>query len=136
MICSSVALGSDEVYGELELQSIYENEPDAGRRYFKGLTYENAYKSLSYIQAELIYQKEFIQYIPFEKRIGVSNHYNKILLTLMRQNYTIKKLEYEIAKQKYKDKEINETTLRLKQDIYQKAKTDFEKYYNSIKLGE
>jgi hypothetical protein len=133
---SVVAIGNDDVYGELELQSIYENEPSAGQQFFEGLNFSNAYESMLYINRELLNRKDLSQYIPFETQIGIGYRYHIVLFTLMKQNYLIKKLEYEAASQKFKENKIDETSFKLKQDDYQKAKKDFEKHYNSVKLGE
>jgi len=132
-----------DVYGELDLQNIYRDvgTPADGERFFQSLTHDNAYNALLYLKKELsscqeMMKKKGKEKEDLEKEIGMGNNYYRVLFTLMKQNYLINKLEYNIAEYKYKLKEINEVELMQKKEKYKKAKNDFEKEYNSVSLGE
>ncbi len=130
---------SKNAYGELNLHSIYEGHPEAGRQFFRDLTYDNAFNSLIYIRKEIDSCQELMKeqgMEDLEKNIGTDHHYYRVLFTMMKQNYLINKLEYNIAEYKHKLKQINETELKAKLEKYKKAKRDFEKHYNSISFGE
>ncbi|MEN8136723.1 MAG: hypothetical protein ABFS18_14500 [Thermodesulfobacteriota bacterium] len=123
---------TENIYGDLNLESIYEGEPKAGERFFQELTYDNSVGSLRDIRKALEKPKS----IGFEARIGLDMKHYIVLFTLMKQNYVISKLDYDIAKYKLKQNEINESILNQRKEKYIKAKQDFENYYNAIKFGE
>lgn len=139
LVCESNNTKKD-VYGDLDLQNIYRDAgtPADGQRFFQSLTYDNACNSLINLNKELSSYKETMKNgkEDLEKQIGIANNYYTVLLTMMKQNYLINKLEYNIAEYKYKLKEINKVELMQKEEKYKKAKKDFEKEYNSVSFGE
>ncbi len=52
--------------------------------------------------------------------------------TIRKQDYQIKKLEFELAQKKYEDGEIDQATLDAKSEHYQLATQEFQAFWESL----
>lgn len=101
------------------------------------MNFNEAFEALNYIDKELddyIKLSKDLNKENLEKNIGIGNNLDTIKFTLLKQEYIIKKLEYEMSvnnKNKLSQKNIDE-----KHKSYIEAKEKFEKEYNSISKGE
>ncbi|MEN6625352.1 MAG: hypothetical protein ABFD69_03885 [Candidatus Sumerlaeia bacterium] len=56
--------------------------------------------------------------------------------TLLKQNYEIKKLEYELALERFNQKKVSAGELDLKKNALDKAEQDFLKYWNQLSFAD
>lgn len=68
--------------------------------------------------------------------LGFQNWVGTVEGTLKQQDYQIKKLEFELAQQRYKDGKINKTELDQKAAKYQKSKREFLAFWQSFKVAD
>ncbi len=120
-----------EIY-DLNIHNIYENDDSGSKLFFENLNSNNAIQSLLTINGIIQNVATKNKKGNIEEKFLNANNLLIIELTLLKQNYLIKKLEYEILKIKMEDsKQITQ-----KQNEYLKAVDEFEKKYNSTNLGE
>lgn len=70
------------------------------------------------------------------QNLGFTNWVNSVEGTLRKQDYQIKKLEYELAEKQYKDKSISQSVLNQKLAAYRQAKKDFQAFVNSFSIAD
>ncbi|MDX2096346.1 MAG: hypothetical protein SFW36_01100 [Leptolyngbyaceae cyanobacterium bins.59] len=70
------------------------------------------------------------------QNLGFHNWVSSIEGTLHYQDYQIKKLELELAKKQYEDREIDRLTLEQKMQAFQKVEREFQTYWNSYKIAD
>ena len=70
------------------------------------------------------------------QNLGFTNWVNALEGTLRKQDYQIKKLEYQLAQKQYEDKAISQSLLNQKQAAYRKAKKDFQAFMNSFSVAD
>jgi hypothetical protein len=68
------------------------------------------------------------------QNLGFHNWMGAIEGTLWYQNYTIKKLEYELARKQFEDGEISKTELERKASTYDRATQDLQAFLNSFSI--
>ncbi len=70
------------------------------------------------------------------QNLGFTNWVTSVEGTIKKQNYQMKKLEFELAKKQYEDKEIVKAVLDQKAVSYQQAKQELQKFWNSFKISD
>ena len=70
------------------------------------------------------------------QNLGFTNWVASVEGTIKKQDYQMKKLEFELAKKQYEDKEIVKAVLDQKAVSYQQAKQEFLKFWNSFKISD
>ena len=73
---------------------------------------------------------------PGEQSMAYSNSIGAIEGTLMKQEYQIKKLVFELAKVLYRDGEISEQQLAEKEAAYNQAVEAFKAFWESFGLSD
>lgn len=73
---------------------------------------------------------------PGEQSMAYSNSIGAIEGTLMKQEYQIKKLEFELAKVLYRDGEISEQQLAEKEAAYNQAVEAFKAFWESFGIAD
>lgn len=71
---------------------------------------------------------------PDTQNLGFTNWVGSVEGTLRQQNYQIKKLEFELAKKQFEDKQISQTVLNQKRAAYQQAEREFSNFLNSFRI--
>ncbi|MFB2922296.1 MULTISPECIES: hypothetical protein [Aerosakkonema] len=71
---------------------------------------------------------------PDTQNVGFSNWVGAVEGTVRQQNYQIKKLEFELAKKQFEDKQISQTALNQKRAAYQQAEREFQNFLNSFRI--
>ncbi len=66
------------------------------------------------------------------QNMGFHNWVGAIEGTLRKQDYQIKKLELELAREKYKSGRLEEKELKQKEACYKKAEAEFQKFWDSF----
>jgi hypothetical protein len=138
LVCfANIISAQQNNFGDLKLHNIYEGDTEASKSFFLTLNFNEAFGAFNYINKELNnYMKlsKDLNKENLEKNIAIGNNLDIIKLTLLKQEYIIKKLEYEMSmnsKNKLPQNNIDE-----KKKSYIEAKEKFEKEYNSISKGE
>ncbi|HBB31732.1 MAG TPA: hypothetical protein DDZ80_14350 [Cyanobacteria bacterium UBA8803] len=70
------------------------------------------------------------------QNLGFPNWVGSVEGTLKKQDYQIKKLEFELAQKQYQDGEITKTDLQEKETNYHRAEQDFQAFWNSFKISD
>lgn len=70
------------------------------------------------------------------QNLGFSNWVGSVEGTLKKQEYQIKKLEFELAQKQYEDKQIPKAVLDQKAATYQTAEQEFQTFWNSFKVTD
>ncbi|MGD1914050.1 MAG: hypothetical protein ACFB2X_25390 [Rivularia sp. (in: cyanobacteria)] len=70
------------------------------------------------------------------QNLGFNNWLGAVEGTLRKQDYQIKKLEYQLAQKQYEDKAISQAILNQKQAAYRQAKEDFQAFVNSFSVAD
>lgn len=73
---------------------------------------------------------------PETQTLGFSNWVGAVEGTLKKQDYQVKKLEFELAQEQYKDGKINKALLNQKAAQYQQAKREFQAVWNSFRIAD
>jgi hypothetical protein len=73
---------------------------------------------------------------PETQTLGFSNWVGTLEGTLKKQDYQVKKLEFELAQEQYKDGKINKAVLDQKAAQYQKTKREFQAFWNSFRIAD
>lgn len=68
------------------------------------------------------------------QNLGFPNWVNSVEGTMRKQEYEIKKLEFELAKKQYEDGEITKTTLDQKEASYRRIEQEFQTFWNSFTI--
>ncbi|MBE9213295.1 hypothetical protein IQ247_11540 [Plectonema cf. radiosum LEGE 06105] len=70
------------------------------------------------------------------QNLGFTNWVGSVEGTLRKQDYQIKKLEYQLAQKQYEDKAISQNILNQKQAAHNKAKKDFQAFIKSFSVAD
>ncbi|MBD2040795.1 hypothetical protein [Microcoleus sp. FACHB-672] len=73
---------------------------------------------------------------PETQTLGFYNWVGSVEGTLIKQNYQLKKLEFELAQKQYQDKEISQTELDKKSADYRKAEQEFQTFLKSFTIAD
>lgn len=144
IICSILAI-SFSAHGDLNLKPIHPDEP-ADYTYNERFSTKNSLESLDKIQSSLVSFRKLTEAsagkIPKKKlttigntgwemqNLGFSNHVGTVKGTILKQEYLIKKLTYELAQIKYKSGEIDQADLSAMKTDYEKAEKQFQDFWN------
>jgi hypothetical protein len=70
------------------------------------------------------------------QNLGFANWVSSIEGTIKRQDYQMKKLEFELAKKQYEDKQVAKAVLDQKTASYREAEQEFQKFWNSFNISD
>ncbi|MBE9129969.1 MULTISPECIES: hypothetical protein [unclassified Coleofasciculus] len=70
------------------------------------------------------------------QNLGFSNWVGSVEGTLKKQEYQIKKLEFELAQKQYEDGDITKANLDQKEANYRQATQDFQAFWNSFNVSD
>jgi hypothetical protein len=73
---------------------------------------------------------------PDVQTLGFNNWVGSVEGTLRKQDYQIKKLEYQLAQKNYEDKTISQSELNQKQAAYNKSEKDFQAFVKSFTIAD
>jgi len=150
IICSIIAI-SFSAYGDVDLKSVNPDE-SADYTYNERFSSKRSLESLATIKAALDsfrkltetaankISKETLAKIgntSWEmQNLGFVNHVEAIKGTILKQEYLIKKVTYELAQRKSKSGEINQRDLLEIKREYEKAKKQFQEFWNTFRIAD
>ena len=150
IICSIIAI-SFSAYGDVDLKSVNPDE-SADYTYNKRFSSKRSLESLATIKSALDsfrkltetaankISKETLAKIgntSWEmQNLGFVNHVEAIKGTILKQEYLIKKVTYELAQRKSKSGEINQRDLLEIKREYEKAKKQFQEFWNTFRIAD
>lgn len=73
---------------------------------------------------------------PETQNLGFTNWVGSVEGTLRQQNYQIKKLEFELAKKQFEDRQISQTALNQKRAAFEQADREFKNFLNSFTIAD
>jgi len=135
------------VIGQLKLKDVPPGEP-AEHTFNKRFSLENSLRRIKQVREALAsfhklteksrdkLSKEEMSTIgntDWERQnMGFHNWVGAIEGTLRKQDYQIKKLELELAREKHKSGRLEEKELKQKEACYKKAEAEFQKFWDSF----
>jgi len=150
IICSIIAI-SFSAYGDVDLKTVNPDE-SADYTYNERFSSKRSLESLATIKAALDsfrkltetaankISKETLAKIgntSWEmQNLGFVNHVEAIKGTILKQEYLIKKVTYELAQRKSKSGEINQRDLLEIKREYEKAKKQFQEFWNTFRIAD
>lgn len=150
IICSIIAMAFS-AYGDVTVKSVHPDE-SADNTYNERLSTKSSLESLARIKSALEsfrkLTKEVTGKIPKEKlaeigntswdmqNLGFVNHVEAIKGTLLKQEYIIKKLTYELAQRKVKSGEMSQREVVEIQREYEKAEKQFQEFWNTFGIAD
>jgi len=150
IICSIIAI-SFSAYGDVDLKSVNPDE-SADYTYNKRFSSKRSLESLATIKSALDsfrkltetaankISKETLAKIgntSWEmQNLGFVNHVEAIKGTILKQEYLIKKVTYELAQRKSKSGEINQRDLLEIKREYEKAEKQFQEFWNTFRIAD
>ncbi|MCE5250281.1 hypothetical protein LLG96_08680 [bacterium] len=137
-----VMLNSSYGGEELNLSERHPNEP-ADYTFNKRFSYENSMFRVRQIREFMdnihtLLEKKGASISPEESKVQGSigfefvNWIGAVEGTLKKQDYMIKKLEFECAAMKYKTGEISKDELESKEKLYKQSENDFKSFWDSF----
>lgn len=73
---------------------------------------------------------------PETQTLGFTNWVGAVEGTVRQQNYQIKKLEFELDKKQFEDKQVSQAVLNQKRTAYQQAQREFQNFLNSFRIAD
>ena len=150
IICSILAI-SISAYGDLILKPIHPDEP-ADYTYNERFSTRSSLNSLDTIKSALESFRKLTEAsagkIPKKtlvkigntgwemQNLGFPNHVGTVKGTLLKQEYLIKKLTYELAQTKAMSGEVNQAHLSAAKMDYEKAEKQFQDYWDSFRVSD
>lgn len=135
------------VVGQLKLKDVNPDEP-ADHTFNKRFSLENSLRRIKQVREALASFRKLTEEsrdkLSKEEMLTIGNtdgerqnmgFYNwvgAIEGTLRKQDYQIKKLELELAREKHKSGRLEEKKLRQKEARYKKAEAEFQKFWDSF----
>ncbi|MBN1382041.1 MAG: hypothetical protein JXA41_10225 [Deltaproteobacteria bacterium] len=151
LIISFIMAVSFSAYGDIVLKSVHPDEA-ADTTYNERLSSERSLAYLARIQSALesfkkltaeaagkISQKRLrdIGNTGWEEQnLGFVNHVEAIKGTILKQEYLVKKLTYELAQKKAKAGEMNQENLLEAQREFEKAQKQFLEFWNTFGIAD
>jgi hypothetical protein len=148
--CSLIALAVP-AYGEAGLKPVHPDE-SADYTFNERLSTKNSLINLAAVKSALVSFRKLTAAtagkIPKERlaeigntgweiqNLGFVNYVEDIKGTLLKQDYLIKKLRYELAQQKSKSGEITGKDLLEAKGEFEKAEKQFQKFWNSFGIAD
>ncbi len=146
LVCSIIAT-SALAYGEATLKPVHPDE-SAGYTFDERLSTERSLESLATIESALDSFRELTKAaahkIPKERlaeigntgwdmqNLGFVNHVEAVKGTILKQDYQIKKLTYELAQRRSKSGEIDQKGLLKIKAEYEKADKRFQEFWSAF----
>jgi hypothetical protein len=150
VICTILAVGFS-AYGDLNLKPVHPDEP-AEYTYNERFSTGRSLESLNAIQAALDSFRKLTEAsegkIPQKtlaaigntgweiQNLGFPNHVGTVKGTILKQEYLIKKLTYELAQTKAKSGDIGQADLSAARKDYEKAEKKFQDFWNSFRVAD
>ena len=150
IICSIIAI-SFPAYGEVDLKSVHPDE-SAASAYNERFSSKRSLESLAAIKSALDSFKKLTEIAANKisketlakigntgwerQNLGFVNHVESIKGTILKQEYLIKKLTYELAQIKSKSGEINQRDLLEIKREYEKAEKQFQEFWNTFSIAD
>jgi hypothetical protein len=150
IICSIIAI-SFSAYGDVDLKSVNPDE-SADYTYNERFSSKRSFESLATIKSVLDSFKKLTETVANKiskerlakigntswemQNLGFVNHVEAIKGTILKQEYLIKKLAYELAQRKSKSGEINQRDLLEIKREYEKAKKQFQEFWNTFRIAD
>ena len=150
IICLILAI-SLSAHGELILKPIHPDEP-ADYTYNERFSTRSSLKSLDSIKSALESFRQLTEAsagkIPKKtlakigntgwemQNLGFANHVGTVKGTLLKQEYLIKKLTYELAQTVARSGEVSQADLSAVKMDYEKAEKQFKDYWDSFSVSD
>ncbi len=150
LVCSIIVTGV-LAYGEPPLKPVHPDEP-ASHTFEERLSARRSLESLAAIQSALDSFRELTKAsagkIPEKKlaeigntgwemqNLGFVNHVETVRGTILKQDYLIKKLTYELAQRKLKSGEIDPKSLLEVQGEYENAEKRFQEFWSAFGIAD
>ena len=150
IICSIIAI-SVSAYGDLELKPVHPDE-SAHYTYNERFSSMRSLESLTTLKSALDSFRKLTETaagkIPREtlgqigntswemQHLGFVNHVRTLKGTILKQEYLIKKLRYELAQIKSKLGEINQRDLLQIKREYEKAEGQFQEFWDTFGIAD
>ena len=150
LVCSIIVTGV-LAYGEPPLKPVHPDEP-ASHTFEERLSVGRSLESLAAIQSALDSFRELTKAsagkIPEKKlaeigntgwemqNLGFVNHVGTVRGTILKQDYLIKKLTYELAQRKLKSGEIDPKSLFEVQGEYENAEKRFQEFWSAFGIAD
>lgn len=148
IICSIIAL-SISVYAETGLKPVHPDEP-TDYTFDKRLSVTSSLDSLAIIKSALDSFRKLTEAaggkIPSERlaeigntgwemqNLGFVNHVEAVKGTLLKQDYLIRKVTYELAQRRWKSGEIDQKDLSKAKKEYEQAEKQFLKFWDTFNI--
>ena len=150
MVCL-IIMGSVPAYGELDLKPVNPDEP-ADYTYNERFSTRSSLNSLDTIKSALESFRKLTEAsagkIPKKtlakigntgwemQNLGFPNHVGTVKGTLLKQEYLIKKLMYELAQTKARSGEVSHADLSAAKMDYEKAEKRFQDYWDTFSVSD
>ena len=150
LVCLIIVTGA-LAYGEPPLKPVHPDEP-ASHTFEERFSTGRSLESLAAIQSALDSFRELTKAaadkIPEKKlaeigntgwemqNLGFVNHAGTVRGTILKQDYLIKKLTYELAQRKLQSGEMDPKTLLEAQGEYEKAEKRFQEFWSAFGIAD
>jgi hypothetical protein len=150
IVCSIIAI-SVSACGEVGLKPVHPDEP-ANYTFDERFSTKRSLESLAVIKSALDSFRKLTEAaadkIPKERlaeigntgwdmqNMGFVNHVEAIKGTILKQDYLMKKLRYELAQRKSKSGAIDQRDLLETKDEYEKAEKQFQEFWNTFGIAD
>jgi len=148
---SSIVAISFSAFGSEDLKPVHPDEPP-DYTYNERFSSKRSLESLSIIKSALDSFKRLTEAssgkIPKKtlakigntdweiQNLGFTNHVGTVKGTILKQEYLIRKLTYELAEMKAKSGEISQAELSAMKIDYEKAENQFQNFWNSFHIED
>lgn len=150
-VCLAIIVSFSSAYGEMDLKPVHPDE-SAGYTFDKRLSTRNSLESLTAIGSALDSFRKLTQAAAGKisgdrlaeigntgwemQNLGFVNHVEAVRGTVLKQDYLIKKLSYELAQRKSKSGEISERDLLEAKGEYEKAEKQFLEFWDAFGVAD
>lgn len=150
IFCSILAM-SVSAHGDVHLKPVHPDEP-ADYTYSERFSAKRSLESLGAIQSALDSFRKLTEAsagrIPGKtlakigntgwemQNLGFANHVGTVKGTILKQEYRIRKLTYELAQVKAKSGEISQADLSAARQDYEEAEKQFQDFWNSFHIED
>ena len=151
LIIFSIIAISFSAYGDVDLKSVNPDE-SADYTYNERFSSKRSLESLATIKSALESFRKLTETVANKiskeglakigntswemQNLGFVNHVEAVKGTILKQEYLIKKLTYELAQIKSKSGEINQRDLLEIKREYEKAEKQFQEFWNSFRISD
>jgi hypothetical protein len=151
LIIFSIIAISFPAYSDLDLKPVHPDE-SAAYTYNERFSSKRSLESLTIIKSALESFKKLTETAANKisketlakigntswemQNLGFVNHVEVVKGTILKQEYLIKKLTYELAQRKSKSGEINQRDLLELKREYEKAEKQFQEFWNTFGIAD